>query len=81
MEWRKNFKWRKNFNWRKDFKKNGPGKGTKLLTEKGRIQGRENKRILNEYVLINCAPENIYQYSLSGAVCELPVPTVLPGLE
>lgn len=60
MEWRKNFKWKKNFNWRKTFKKNGTGKRNKLLTEKGRIQGRENKSIPNEYVLINCAPENIY---------------------
>lgn len=56
-------------------------KRTELLWEEGRIRGRENNSILNEYELINYVLESVYQYSLPVAVPELPVSQVLPALE
>lgn len=56
-------------------------KRTELLWEEGRIRGRENNSILNEYALINYVLESVYQYSLPVAVPELPVSQVLPALE
>ena len=42
-------------------------KRTELLWEEGRIRGRENNSILNEYALINYVLESVYQYSLPVA--------------